>query len=249
MAAIVVAEVAPEPDVIVIETYSSEPEVLSKALDVVEPDKSVEPVQPEKGIESTSEKSHAIWKTRFKTGDAPTRAAAVGELAEMDENQAFSILTDLFDDESEEVRNNAARALFDFKPNRADSFTRALREASPERRKRIAKAMDRSGLAEEAVSGLAGKSREITYDSFSLLFLMAKAGETAMLLKTIEQHSNMSVQLSVIKLLTFSNQPDIVAKFRSLAVKGALPPEVRSAVMESIYQMSSNARESNSSVH
>ena len=109
--------------------------------------------------------------------------------------------------------------------------------------------MDRSGLAEEAVSGLAGKSREITYDSFSLLFLMAKAGETAMLLKTIEQHSNMSVQLSVIKLLTFSNQPDIVAKFRSLAVKGALPPEVRSAVMESIYQMSSNARESNSSVH
>lgn len=43
----------------------------------------------------------------------------------------------------------------------------------------------------------------------------------------------MSVQLSVIKLLTFSNQPDIIAKFRSLAVKGALPPEVRSAVMES----------------
>ena len=32
------------------------------------------------------------------------------------------------------------------------------------------------------------------------------------------------------------NQPDIIANFRSLAVKGALPPEVRSAVMESIYQ-------------
>jgi hypothetical protein len=53
----------------------------------------------------------------------------------------------------------------------------------------------------------------------------------------------MAIQLSVIKLLTFSNQPDIVAKFRSLAVKGALPTEVRSAVMESIYQISSNARQ------
>jgi hypothetical protein len=133
--------------------------------------------------------------------------------------------------------------LFDFKPNRADSFTRALREASPDRRNRIAKALDRSGLAAEAVDGLAGESRERTYDSFSILFLMAKAGETEMLLKTIEHHPNMSVQLSVIKLLTFSNQPDIVAKFRSLAVKGALPTEVRSAVMESIYQISSNARE------
>lgn len=92
----------------------------------------------------------------------------------MDETQAFVMLTDLFDDESEEVRNHAARALFDFKLNRADSFTRALREASPERRRRIAQAMDRSGLAAEAVEGLAGESRERPYDSFSLLFLMAK---------------------------------------------------------------------------
>jgi hypothetical protein len=103
--------------------------------------------------------------------------------------------------------------------------------------------LDRSGLAAEAVNGLAGESRERTYDSFSILFLMAKAGETEMLLKTIEHHPEISVQLSVIKLLTFSNQPDIIAKFRSLAVKGALPPEVRSAVMESIYQISSHARE------
>ena len=47
---IVVAELDPEPDVIVIETYSPEPEVYSKALDVAEPEKSVEPVQSEKSI-------------------------------------------------------------------------------------------------------------------------------------------------------------------------------------------------------
>jgi hypothetical protein len=78
--------------------------------------------------------------------------------------------------------------------------------------------------------------------------LMAKAGEVQTLLKTIEKHENVAVQLSVIKLLTFSNQPDIISAFRSLAVRGSLPTEVRSAVMESIYQISSNARENALSV-
>jgi hypothetical protein len=49
----------------------------------------------------------------------------------------------------------------------------------------------------------------------------------------------------VIKLLTFSSQPEIIPAFRSLAVRAALPTEVRSAVMEAIYQISSNARQNN----
>ncbi len=218
------------------EVVSYEAETLSKSLDIKQAEKSIQPTS-----EQTSDVSQ--WTEHFKSGDLEVRADAVRRLADFDEDQAFHLVTNLFDDESEEVRNNAARALYDLRPNRADSFTRALREASPEGRRRIAKALDGSGLAAEAISGLAGESRERTYDSFSILFLMAKAGETEMLLKTIENHPNMAIQLSVIKLLTFSNQPDIVAKFRSLAVKGALPTEVRSAVMESIYQISSNARQ------
>jgi hypothetical protein len=72
---------------------------------------------------------------------------------------------------------------------------------------------------------------------------MAKAGEVQVLLQTIEAHPDSAVRLSVIRLLTFCNQPDIIPAFRSLAVRGALPTEVRSAVMEAIYQISSNARE------
>jgi hypothetical protein len=224
------------------EVPTHEIETLSKSLDLKEAEKSIQPT-------SDSASDFSQWTERFRSGDAETRAAAVKRLADLDEDQAFRLVTNLFDDESEEVRNNAARALYDLRPNRAESFTRALREATPERRQRIAKALDGSGLAAEAVNGLSGESRERTYDSFSILFLMAKAGETEMLLKTIENHPNMAIQLSVIKLLTFSNQPDIVARFRSLAVKGALPTEVRSAVMESIYQISSNARQNALSVN
>ena len=89
-----------------------------------------------------------------------------------------------------------------------------------------------------------GESREKTHDAFSMLFLMARAGEVQLLLRTIEQHPDASVRLSVIRLLTFCNQPSIIPAFRSLAVRATLPTEIRSAIMEAIYQISSNARQS-----
>jgi len=40
------------------------------------------------------------------------------------------------------------------------------------------------------------------------------------------------VRLAVVKLLALSGQPDILPAFRRMAVRGSLPAEVRSAVME-----------------
>jgi len=154
----------------------------------------------------------------------------------------------LFDDGSTGVRNAAALALYEIKPDRAASFTRAFREASAERRAHIAAALNGSGLAAQAIQSLTGTDREKTYDAFSILFLMAKAGEVEILLQTIERHPDASVQLSVVKLLTFCNQPEIIPAFRSLAIRGALPTEVRSALIEAIYQVSNNARENSLSV-
>ena len=179
----------------------------------------------------------------LKSGNPAKRAATLKELTELDESEAFSLITGLFDDRSAEVRNQAAHALYEFKPDRASSFTRALREGNAERRRNIAAAINGSGLAAEAINSLAGESREKTYDAFSILFLMAKAGEVQALLQTIEKHPDVGVRLSVIRVLTFSNQPNIIPAFRSLAVRGSLPTEVRSAVMEAIYQISKDARE------
>jgi len=119
-----------------------------------------------------------------------------------------------------------------------------LREGSTERRRKIGQALATSGLAAEAVGNLTGESREKTYDAFSLLFLMAKAGEVHPLVQAIEDYPNVEVRIAVVKLLALSGQPEIVPTFRRLAVRGSLPSEVRSAVMEAIYQISSQARES-----
>src|SRR5205823_7962555 len=158
--------------------------------------------------------------------DAGERAASVLALARLNTDEAFKQICTAFDDPAQEVREAAARALYSLADDRADSFTRALRESAPERRRRIGTAISSSGLADEAVSNLTGESRDKTYDAFSLLFLMSKAGEVRPLMRAIEEHPNTEVRLAVIKLLALSGQPEVLTAFRRMAVRGSLPSEV-----------------------
>jgi hypothetical protein len=175
----------------------------------------------------------------LRSENAAERAAAVSDLPQLGGEEAFQHISAAFDDEAPEVRSAAARAMFDFQEDRAAAFARALREASPERRRKIGAAIASSGLAAEAIRNLTGESRDKTYDAFSLLFLMSKAGEIGSLMRAIEDDPNIEARLAVIKLLALSGQPDVLTSFRRMAVRGSLPPEVRSGVMEAIYQITS----------
>jgi len=204
-----------------------------REIDVAVADKSIERFGDE-----LSTVPSAILK-RLASEDAIERASAVEDLARVSGEDSFRVISASFDDPAQEVRNAAAHALFNLSADRAASFTRALREAPPERRRKIGSALATSGLAEDAIGHLMGESREKTYDAFSLLFLMSKAGEVQPLMKAIEEHPNNEVRLAVVKLLALSGQQEILPAFRRLAVRGSLPTEVRSAVMEAIYQISS----------
>jgi HEAT repeat protein len=141
------------------------------------------------------------------------------------------------------VRNAAARALYSLQPDLAATFTRALREAAAERRRKIGSAIAGSGLAANAINSLTGEGRDRTYDAFSLLFLMCKAGEVQPLLQAIAKHDNLEVRLTAIKLLALSNQQQILPSLRNLATRDVLPPEVHTALMEAIYLLSNQTRD------
>jgi hypothetical protein len=197
----------------------------------------------EKGVAEFDEFSTvpgAILK-RLSSEEPEERASAVADLARVGSDDSFRQISAAFDDPAVEVRNAAARSLFSLNADRAATFTRALRESPPERRRKIGSALASSGLASEAIGQLMGESREKTYDAFSLLFLMSKAGEVQPLMRAIEEHPNNEVRLAVVKLLALSGQQEILPAFRRLAVRGSLPTEVRSAVMEAIYQISSQS--------
>ena len=149
----------------------------------------------------------------LSTRSARERADAVADLAGERSEDSFAQISAAFDDSSAEVRNAAARALFDFQEDRAAAFTRALRDAPAERRARIGSAIASSGLASTAIGNLTGESRDKTYDAFSLLFLMSKAGEIQPLMRAIEEHPSSEVRLAVVKLLALSGQPDCCPPF------------------------------------
>jgi myosin heavy subunit len=142
--------------------------------------------------------------------DPYKRAAAVAELGRSGAKEAFNIIANAFDDSSSHVRNAAARALRKLEPSRTvDLFNRALEEGSEERRQHIGAAIAASGVAAEAVENLVSESREETYNSLSILFVMAKTGEVEPLIKAIEEHPSDEVRRAVVKLLNLSGQSEV----------------------------------------
>ncbi|HEY6190365.1 MAG TPA: hypothetical protein VIW80_22125 [Pyrinomonadaceae bacterium] len=169
--------------------------------------------------------------------DANERAAGVLNLADLGNDDAYSRIGAAFDDPVQQVRDAAARALFNINEDRAASFKRIMRASSPERRRRIGAAIASSGMAGEAISDLSSQSGERAFDALLVLSLMAKAGEVQSLIETIEDHPSTDVRLALVKLLALSGQPDILKTFRYLATRDSLPIAVRSAIMEAIYQL------------
>ena len=94
-------------------------------------------------------------------------------------------------------------------PPIVDLFNRALEEGSEARRQNIGAAIAASGVAAEAIENLVSESREETYNSLSILFVMAKTGEVEPLVKAIEEHPSDEVRRAVVKLLNLSGQSNV----------------------------------------
>jgi DNA repair exonuclease SbcCD ATPase subunit len=142
--------------------------------------------------------------------DSYKRAAAVAELGRSGSKEAFNIIANSFDNSSSHVRNAAARALQRLEPSRTvHLFNRALEEGSEARRQNIGAAIAASGVAAEAIDNLESESREETYNSLSILFMMAKTGEVKPLVKAIEEDPSDEVRRAVVKLLNLSGQSNV----------------------------------------
>ena len=182
----------------------------------------------------------------LRSHDPSERARCVRSLAQVGGDESFRLITEAFDDSSPEVRNEAARSLWELQPDRPAILTRALREGTPDRRRRIGAAIASSGLASEAIRNLVGEDRDRTYDALSLLFLMSKAGEVEPLIRAIQDQPNVEVRVAAVQLLALSGQPEILNTFRYLSTHGSLPQEVCSAIAEAIHSIIDQA-ESNPS--
>lgn len=176
-------------------------------------------------------------RLRLKSRDPRERAKVLSEIALIGGFDSFTRITQAFDDESIEVRNAAARALYQLRVDRSSSFIRAFKEAPADRGRRIASAVADCGLAADALVDLNSENRDRAYDAFSLLFLIAKAGEIELLMRAVEEHPSIEIRQALVQLLAQSEQKEVLPAFCRLAVRQSLPSEVRSSLMEAIHQI------------
>ena len=153
-------------------------------------------------------------------------------------NTHFDQIAELLDDPSAAVREKAVRDLYELDADRAATLVNdALRDGSPEERRRIGSALADSGLLYEAIDDLMAENHEHCYSAFSLLFLVAKAGVVEPLSTVIEKHPSLDLSLAVIRLLASSGEPEVASTLERLASNLSLPLELRSAAKESISQL------------
>ena len=150
----------------------------------------------------------------------------------------FDQIAELLDDPSAAMREKAVRDLYELDADRAATLVNdALRDGTPEERRRIGSALADSGLLYEAIDDLMAENHEHCYSAFSLLFLVAKAGVVEPLSAVIEKHPSLDLSLAVIRLLASSGEPEVASTLKRLASNTSLPPELRSAAAESINQL------------
>ena len=153
-------------------------------------------------------------------------------------NSPFEQIAELLDDPSAEVRQKAVRDLYEMDPDQAATLVNdALRDGSPEERRRIGSALADSGLLYEAIDDLMAENHDNCYSAFSLLFLVAKAGVVEPLCTVIEKHPSLDLSLAVIRLLASSGEPEVASTLQRLASNASLAPELRSAAAESVTQL------------
>ena len=172
------------------------------------------------------------------TRDIATLRQAAEELAQRrhkPQHTPFNQIAELLDDPLPAVREKAVRDLYAIDPDQAATLVNdALRDGSPEERRRIGSALADSGLLFEAIDDLMAADHENCYSAFSLLFLVAKAGVVEPLGNVIEKHPSLDLSLAVIRLLASSGEPEVASTLQRLAANEALAPELRSAAAESL---------------
>jgi HEAT repeat protein len=169
--------------------------------------------------------------------ESAVRSAAVASLSEIEHESVFAPVLMAFADEAREVRAAAARSLSRMNFDRSEGYVRLIETADAETLSKVACACIKAGMVGQAIDRMISEDRRLAYEAFSLLSLLAKAGEIEPLLEAVNNHPETGVRLALIRLLGTTAQPEVATQLRHLAVRDGMPEKVRAALMEVVYKI------------
>ena len=170
------------------------------------------------------------------------RAIAIFSLGAIDHESVFAAILIGMADESREVRAAAARALNRLSFDRADAYVRVIETSDEETITNVARACIQAGIVSQNVDRLDSSDYRQAYETFSLFCLLAKANMNDPILNAIVDHPNMDVRLKAVHLLAATGQPGIFEHLRQLAVREGVREEVKTALLEAMYNLDQKAK-------
>ncbi len=183
--------------------------------------------------------------TRVASGDSEPnlRAMAISNLGSIDHESVFPAILIGMADESREVRAAAARTLNRLSFDRADAYVRVVEMSDPETLANVARACVQAGIVSQNIGRLANSDYRQAYETFSIICLLAKADFTQPILDVIAEHENTDVRLKAVHLLASTGQPGVFEQLRSLAVRDGVGEEVKTALLEAMYKLDQEAKQ------
>jgi HEAT repeat protein len=169
--------------------------------------------------------------------DETVRSVAVASLGAIDHETVFAGVLLALADESRVVRAAAARTMTGLHLDRGEAYARIMETADPEMLQKVAQACSQTGIAKQAVDRLASEDRRQAFEAFSIFSLLARGGESDLILDTIRNHHDEEVRLCAVRVLSVAGQPSMVDKVRDIVGHQSIPENVRTALLEVLYKL------------
>lgn len=188
----------------------------------------------------------ALTSAARMDSEANVRSQAISSLAAINHESVFPAVLIGMADESREVRAAAARSLTHLNFDRTDAFIRVLEMNDEELLPVVASACIKAGIVSQGIDRLASGDRRQAYETFSIVSVLARANQIEPVMEAIATHPNLDVRLATVRLLANTGEPEVFEQFRQLALQEGLAEELRTALLEAMYQLDRSSSPANS---
>lgn len=165
------------------------------------------------------------------------RSKAVTILSEFNHESVFEAVLQATADPTREVRAAAARAMSKLTIDRADAWSRIFESEEEGRMIQVARAATESGFVQMSFDRLVHPDEKYSYEAFTLMALMIKAGETEEVFNVLETHKDMNVRRAILHAVKITKDQRAIDKLCALLDEKSLPLEMQEQVDKTIEEI------------
>ncbi|MEP6900245.1 MAG: HEAT repeat domain-containing protein [Actinomycetota bacterium] len=162
------------------------------------------------------------------------RSKAVSILTDFDHESVFETILLCCGDPTREVRAAAARGLFRLSFDRADAWTRIAETHDEFRMSQATRAAMEADLLTRSFDRLTHTDKKIAYEAVTLLSLMIRAGETALIFKAIETHNDSNVKLALLHVVGLTKDERTLSGLSKIVEKSTVSKEIKAKIEQII---------------